>query len=288
MSNPQNPDSKKAPSPPQGSASPQRPKQAGGGPREVGTTFAVLPQFEGADLMPQTSGKLLAALKIQVSQLAIEQAGSGIRHEDGNYVVLPNTLRSAWMAKVNHAVLGPLKFLVGQTRSTWVLVYDQPHERLYEDPRFMPVELKRRDVTRTPKGKQVYVSRIERADLDRINAIAAQDAGERPASTSLAPAEDAGAFHAEAVLARLRQATLLRCSAPGFDPVAFFGTVQFMTPTQAGSGNYYYLEAGDPEAPLTCELHVGADPELREGTYAHRAVLSHGDEQSYLYLDIRY
>ena len=68
------------------------------------TTFSVLPHFQAAALMPQTAGKLLSALKSQITQLTIEQSSSGIRHEDGRYAVLPRTLRSAWMAKVRHSV----------------------------------------------------------------------------------------------------------------------------------------------------------------------------------------
>ena len=33
----------------------------------------------------------------------------------------------------------------------------------------MGIELKNRDVTRTPKGKLMYLSRIEKQDLDQIN-----------------------------------------------------------------------------------------------------------------------
>lgn len=263
-----------------------RPEVRGFGPREVATTFAVLPRFEDSALMPETPGRLLGALRGRIEELSIEQAGSGIRHEEGRYVVLPRTLRSAWMARVNHPVLGELRFLVGQTRSTWVLLYDQPPERIYEDPRFMNVELKKRDVAITPAGKRMYVSRIRRADLDTINTIAAKDAGGGVPRNTLAPVE--GAFSYEETITRLLQCDLVRCTDPGFDLVTFLTSVRFMTPTQGASGNYYYLEAGDPDDPLTCELHVGRDPGLPEDTYAHQAVLSLENERSFLYIDLRY
>lgn len=236
--------------------------------------------------MPEIEGRLLKALRTQIAQLSVVQADSGIRHEDGRYVVLPKTLRSAWLAKVKHPVLGELNFLVGQTRSTWVLLYDQPHERVYEDPRFMGVELKNRDTTRTPKGKAMYVSRIERTDLDQINAIAAQDASERPLSDSLEPTE--GAFSLEETMSRLRLCRLISCTDDAFDLSDFVDTVHFMTPTQSSAGNYYYLDAGDPEDPMTCELHVGRDPVLPEETYSHKAALRYRRDPSYLYIDIRY
>ncbi len=254
--------------------------------REQATTFAKLPQFTASALMPETEGRLLKGLRSQINQLTIQQADSGIRHEDGRYVVLPKTLRSAWLAKVKHPVLGDMNFLVGQTRSTWVLLYDKPHERIYEDPRFMGVELKRRDVTRTPKGKAMYVSRIERADLDTLNAIAAQDASERPRSDSLEPTE--GAFSLEETMSRLRLCRLLECTDAGFDLEGFVESVHFITPTQSSAGNYYYLDAGDPEDPMTCELHVGRDPELPADSYGHKATLSYRKAASYLYIDIRY
>jgi hypothetical protein len=266
-------------------SSPKLPDVVGTG-RQEATTFARLPQFSSAALMPETEGRLLNALRTQIGQLTIEQADSGIRHEDGQYVVLPNTLRSAWLAKVKHPVLGDMNFLVGQTRSTWVLLYDKPHERIYEDPRFMGVELKQRDVTRTPKGKAMYVSRIERTDLDKINAIAASDAGERPKSDSLEPTE--GAFSYDETMSRLRLCRLTACTDERFDLSDFVETVHFMTPTQSSAGNYYYIDAGDPEDPLACELHVGRDPQLPVDSYAHKATLTYRQDPSYLYIDIRY
>lgn len=270
--------------PPGDAASPSHPADAGKGPKQEGTTFATLPQFEAAALMPATPSKLLEGLRNQVAALTLELTGSGIRHEGGRYVVLPKTLRSAWMAKVRHPLLGELAFLVGQTRSTWVLLYDQPHEKIYEDPRFLGIELKLRDVTRTPKGKRMYVSRIEKADLDLLNGIAAQDAGHRSRSDSLAPAE--GAFSYGQTMARLKNCALVRCTDPSFLPSAFFASVHFMTPTQSDAGDYYYIEAGDPDAPLTCALHVGKDPLLPEKAFVHKATLSWHHERCFLYIDL--
>jgi hypothetical protein len=234
--------------------------------------------------MPETASRLLESLRSQIGQLTLEQAGSGIRHEGGRYVVLPKTLRSAWMAKVRHPLLGELAFLVGQTRSTWVLLYDQPYEKIYEDPRFLGIELKLRDVALTPKGKRMYVSRIERADLDILNGIAAQDSGHRTRSDSLAPTE--GAFSYGQTMARLKNSSLVRSTLPDFSPSAFFASVHFMTPTQSDAGDYYYIEAGDQESPQTCALHVGKDPELQEGTFSHKATLTWHRERLFLYIDV--
>ena len=190
------------------------------------------------------------------------------------------------MAKVRHSVLGEMKFLLGQTRSTWVMLYDQPPEKVYEDPRFMGIELKLRDVALTPKGKRMYVSRIDKRDLDQINAIASKDARVRTGADTLAPLE--GAFSYDETMARLRRCTLIRSTAAGFDLSAFWDVVRFMTPTQGDGGNYYYLEAGDPNDPMTCELHILRDPLLPEAVYTHKAFLSFGKELSFLYLDITY
>lgn len=269
-----------------GSPLPGAPSAPSATGREEGTTFIVRPQFTSTSLMPETQGKLLEALKAQLGQLTIESSSSGFRHEDGRYQVLPRTLRSAWMAKVNHPVVGEIKFLVGQTRSTWVLVYDVPPEKIYEDPRFMNMDLKLRDVTRTPKGKRMYVSRIERSDLDLVNGIAAQDAGGRGHPDSLAPVE--GSFSYEATLTRLGRCTLVSSTDPMFDLVGFVATIHFMTPTQGDRGDYYYLDAGDPEAPMTCVLHVGHDPRLPAETYSHKVELAYRDERAFLYVDFRY
>lgn len=150
----------------------------------------------------------------------------------------------------------------------------------------MGVELKRRDVACTAKGKRMYVARIERADLDVINAIAAKDAGERGLPDSLAPTE--GAFDMQQVLSRLRQSELLGCTFDDFDLAPFVEGIHFMTPTQASASYYYYLEAGDPEDPRTCELHVGHDPSLPAATWGHKATLRYKAERAYLYMDITY
>lgn len=266
-----------------GSLAPPSQADPGDEAEEPATTVFTLPRHEAAALMPETPGKLLAALRSQIGQLTIERAGSGIRHEDGRYVVLPKTLRSAWMARVNHPVLGEFKFLIGQTRSTWVLLYDQPHEKVYEDPRFLGVELKRTDATRTPKGKQMFVSRIGKADLVTINAIAAQDAGLRARPDTLAPTE--GAFSQEDTLARMQRCTLGDSTDADFDLDAFIAGIRFITPTQGSSGNYYYIEAGGRDKPKTSELHVGTDPHLPEETYGHKATLAYKNEPVFLYID---
>lgn len=259
--------------------------KASGAEEDPATTIFTLPQFKVADLMPQSSGKLLGALKRQLSNLTVEKAGSGIRHQNGRYVVLPRTLRSAWMAKVKHPVLGPLRFLMGQTRSTWIIVYDMPYERIYEDPRFMGVELKTTDVTTTPKGKKMYVSRVRNEDVVKINAIAAQDAGMKARPDSLAPTE--GSFSKDETIFRLKQCKVVHSSDPSFDLESFVSSIQFMTPTQGPSGNYYYLDAGDVTTPKSCELHVDKDPEHPPSTFRYKTILAYKNELSYLYSEIR-
>jgi hypothetical protein len=248
------------------------------------TTIFTLPQFELADLMPRASGKLLDALKRQLGQLTVEKSNSGIRHQNGRYAVLPRTLRSAWIAKVNHSVLGKLRFLMGQTRSTWIVVYDTPHERIYEDPRFMSIELKATDVTTTPKGKKMYVSRIGNEDVVKINAIAAQDTGLKARPDSLAPTE--GAFSREETLARLKRCAVVHSDDPDFDVAAFTAAIRFITPTQGPAGNYYYLDVGDAAAPTACELYVVHDPELSPQQYRAKTILAYKNELSYLYTDL--
>jgi hypothetical protein len=258
------------------------PNDDGGQSNEPGTTIFTLPRFEVADLMPQSSGKLLDALKRQLSQLTVVKSGSGIRHQEGRYDVLPRTLRSAWMAKVSHPVLGGLRFLMGQTRSTWIVVYDTPYERIYEDPRFMGLELKATDVAMTPKGKKMYVSRIGKDDVVKINAIAAQDAGPEARPDTLAPTE--GSFSREETIARLQRCAVVHSEDSGFDLARFVSEIHFITPTQGPAGNYYYLDAGDPQAPRSCELHVAHDPEHPPTKFGFKTILSYKNELSYLYV----
>jgi hypothetical protein len=252
---------------------------------EPATTIFSLPKFQMSDLMPESSGKLLDGLKRQLGQLTVQKSGSGIRHQNGRYAVLPRTLRSAWMAKVDHPVLGALRFLMGQTRSTWIIVYDTPYERIYEDPRFMGLELKATDVAVTPKGKKMYVSRIGRQDVVKINAIAAQDAGMKARPDSLAPTE--GSFSREETIDRLRRCAVVSGQGPSLDLAGFIDSIHFITPTQGPSGNYYYIDAGDPAEPKSCELHVSDDPERSPSTYGAKFVLAYRNELAYLYIDIR-
>ncbi|MEW6748861.1 MAG: hypothetical protein AB1295_04100 [Candidatus Micrarchaeota archaeon] len=264
-----------------------------GAPKSDGpakTTFMDLEQLTGSVAVPQTSSKLLAKLKEQVSQLRVIDHRSVINTSrdhagDEVYHPLPERIIGASIIKTNAAT-----FLIGRTRSTWFALYDTPHETLHDrEPQLMEADLKKRDKSLTPAGKVMYLSSIRTQDLRVLQNISARDAmcsGKAQSADTLSPQD--GVFSFEETRSRLMKCALMHCTDVYFDPVVFTAQILFMTPTQGDQGSYYYLQSGNPDNPRECELHIGKDPKHPEGSYKHKASLMHGRELCFLYIDVNY
>jgi hypothetical protein len=249
------------------------------------TTFTKLPEHEGIQT-PTATSKLLEAVKAQLGKLTIQDSASDLvwgERADGSkgYTALPKRLLGAWKLDIQGTT-----FLVGQTRSTWVLLYDKPPEMIYEDTRFMSIDLKRKDIVTTEKGKRMYVSRIERADLDRLNGIAAQEARKRTVVVdTLVPQE--GSFSMPEVREKLLRCEFRQSTDPFFDLESFVKSIKFMTPMQGATGNYYYIVAGDEEK--TCALYIDRPDPIPKDSYKGVAILKYRGKQSedcILFMDI--
>jgi hypothetical protein len=222
---------------------------------------------EGMGFLPKTSDKLLDALKDRLGKMFVLVNDSGIGCEEISegsgqmrYKNLPPNLRGAWKLTINDTT-----FIVGRTRSTWVLVYDKSPESLYEDERFMSLDLKLRDVLATETGKTMFLSRISRDDLNTLNAIAAQSAQKKAQKIdTLAPSDD-GSFYDE-VVQKLRSSLVEHSTDLFFDMQEFADGIKFMTPIQDASGNHYYIVSGAEENDYW--LYINAEPPPPEGCLA--------------------
>ncbi|MEW6036625.1 MAG: hypothetical protein AB1529_08500 [Candidatus Micrarchaeota archaeon] len=238
-------------------------------PRESTSTLAFSTAApaaeEGIGFLPKTSDKLLDALKDRLAKMMVLVNDSGIGCEESpegsgqmRYKNLPPNLRGAWKLTIKDTT-----FIVGRTRSTWLLVYDKAPESLYEDERFMGLDLKLRDVLATETGKTMFLSRISREDLNMLNAIAAQSAAKKaqPLDT-LAPGDD-GVFSHDEVVRKLRSAVVEHSTDLFFDMNEFADGIKFMTPIQDASGNHYYIVSGAEEQDYW--LYINAEPPAPEG-----------------------
>ena len=119
---------------------------------------------EDLSSFPKTPERLLDALRKRLSTCRVMVNDSGILcdwNADGTFLVyknLPKNLRGAWMLKI-----GDLQFMIGRTRSTWVLLYEQLPETISNDRRFTgTIYLMNRDIIVLESGKTMYLSRVER------------------------------------------------------------------------------------------------------------------------------
>lgn len=159
------------------------------------------------------------------------------------YRTLPANLRGVCMLNI-----GDKKFVVGRTRSTWFLLYESPPEEIYEDARFMDIDLKRRDVLVLEKGKTMYLSRVSRQEIDMLNGIAAVSNGRKAQQKdTLALAPDSVVSYS-ALASKLPLATEVSSDDPFFDMEEFAREMKFVTALQDSHGNaHYYIVSGEAE-----------------------------------------
>jgi hypothetical protein len=211
---------------------------------------------------PPTPARLLDIVKEKLSRCRVMVNDSGIAttmNKDGTmlvYKTLQANMRGACMLNI-----GDKKFIVGRTRSTWVLVYDQPPEEIYEDSRFMDIDLKRRDVLVLENGKTMFVSRISRADIDMLNGIAAIANGRKAqANDTLAPSADGSVSYA-CLQSKLRSAVDVCSDDPLFEMEEFAEGIKFVTTLQDQQGNaHYYIVSGEKEHAYYLYINSGAEP----------------------------
>jgi len=259
----------------------QKPKE------DLPTAFWSLEELQEYAGIPQASNTVLDKIKKQVAQLTVIEHGTGmyVDEDTGRYHPLPERILDVTIVKTDAAT-----FIALRTRTQWCVLYDVPHEELHDrNPALMNVDLKLRDISVTPKGKKMYLSSIKKSDLNKLQAIEVMDARKKGKTfaDSLMLVEGAP-FDYEGTKKRIQRCEKLHSTDLYFDPVVFGAQIQFMTPTQGSSGHYYYIQAGNPNDPKECELHVGTDPKHPQGSYKHKATLIYGNEPCFLYTDVNY
>ncbi|MCI0503342.1 hypothetical protein L0Y65_01370 [Candidatus Micrarchaeota archaeon] len=223
--------------------------------------------------MPATPARILEALREKIAKCRVMVNESGIASEmnpDGTMSVYRNlhkNLKGAWVLNIQNSGKdgGDLRFIVGRTRSTWVLLYDQSPESIYENPKFMSIDLKKRDVVVLENGKTMYLSRISRHELDALNGVAAVCCGKKPAlkKDTLAPGHEDVPSYSD-LAAKLRASGEVHSEDLLFDMKEFADGIRFITALQDASGNaHYYIVSGEEEHAFW--LYVNADGGAPEG-----------------------
>ncbi|MFH0885031.1 MAG: hypothetical protein V1861_04935 [Candidatus Micrarchaeota archaeon] len=246
-----------------------RDAQVRGSLREKSSTLAFGTEELGLEgptgAFPPTPARLLDMVKGKLSGCRIMRNESGIAttmNEDGTmpvYKTLPANIQGACMLN-----LGDKKFIVGRTRSTWVLIYDSPPEEIYEDTRFMNIDLKKRDILVLENGKTMFLSRISRQDIDMLNGIAAIAGGRKaPQSDTLAPSAD-GVVSYSGLQNKLRAATDICSGDPLFEMEEFVQGIKFVTTLQDQHGNsHYYIVSGKEEHDYYLYINSNSNPPER-------------------------
>jgi len=231
---------------------------------------------------PPTPARLLDAVKEKLSKCRVMRNDSGIAtmmNDEGTmrvYKTLQTNLRGAGVLDI-----AGRKFIVGRTRSTWVLIYDQPHEEIYEDARFMDVDLKRCDTLVLDNGKTMFVSRISKSDIDMLNSIASLAAGRKAQQNeTLVPPADGTVSYA-ALTSKLRAATDICSDDPLFEMDEFAAGIKFVTTLQDQHGNtHYYIVSGDKEQAYYLYINSDSEP---PGNYLFTTTFSYKKDSCMLY-----
>jgi hypothetical protein len=247
--------------------------QSGGKKREPETTAAFRLPEPAVDhvtaVLPPTSPKLLDAIRAKLSSCNVTVNSSGFyidERSDGSggkrYRSLPNRLEGAWAIEYDGT-----RFVVAKSQKSWLLIYTTPMEKLYEDPRLMGVNLKHRDILKTPENATLYVSHVSRADLDTLSGVAAslkqkeKKRKEEPSTMIPSPSNYLGR---EEMKAKLKSAKYVTSSDIMFDIDEFADSIKFCIPNLNDAGNpHYILQAGEEETEY--RLFVGLETAIPEG-----------------------
>lgn len=267
---------------------------AGAAERESSATLAFGAVSLGVESiaaqMPATPARMLDIIRGKLSKCRVMVNDSGIAcelNEDKTMLVyknLPKNLKGAWMLSIPKSGINgeDLKFIVGRTRSTWVLFFDQPPESLYESPKFMSIDLKKRDVVVLETGKTMFLARVSRQEIDLLNSIAAvaNGKGPTPVKDTLAPAPDTIPSYSD-VGAKLGEAEDVFSEDLVFDMKEFAGGIKFITTLQDESGHaHYYIISGEDEHAYW--LYVNSDPAPPEGSL-FKTTFRYKDDSCVLY-----
>jgi hypothetical protein len=240
--------------------------------------------------MPATPARMLDIIRGKLSKCRVMVAESGIAcelNDDKTMLVYKNlakNLKGAWTLGIPKSGMNgeDLKFIVGRTRSTWVLFFDQPPESLYENPKFMSIDLKKRDVVVLETGKTMYLARVSRQEIDLLNSIAAVANGkaQAPMKDTLAPATDAIPSYSD-VSAKLGKAEDVLSEDLIFEMSQFAEGIKFITTLQDEAGHaHYYIISGDEEHAYW--LYVNSDPAPPEGSL-FKTTFRYKDDSCVLY-----
>src|SRR4030095_4959951 len=98
--------------------------------------------------LPPTSPKLLDAIRGKLANSLVKVSDSGFYTEERPpesgqhfYKTLPSRLQGAWSMD-----MAGKRMVVAKSHHSWLVIYDIPPEKLYEEPRLMSINLRKRDI----------------------------------------------------------------------------------------------------------------------------------------------
>jgi len=221
---------------------------------------------------PNASPKLLAALKEELAQYTMKVNDAGVSSFE-NFVSRIKT--------VGKISLGSMKIYVAKTTSMRFLIYTCPPEELYElTQSMMSVDLKKRMILHSPKGKSLFVSAVSGKDYSSFIAICSA-LSTNGVKESLVPDVNHSLPNSTELISKLKKAKDIETPLLIFDMDTFAEGLKWNI-VMSDESNFTYHELTVGEEEKTYRLYVNSIPVL-PSAFECVAKFKFNDERCLLY-----
>ena len=202
---------------------------------------------------PNASPKLLEALKAELSQYKMKVNDAGI----SSYENFVGRIKAA--GKIS---LGSMTMFVARTTSMRFLIYTCPPEELYElSPSMMGVDLKKRLILSSPKGKSLFVSALTKEDYTSLVGICS-NLSVNGVKESLVPDVNHSLPSTQEFVKKLKKAREIETPLLVFDMDTFADGIKWnIVMSDEGNLAYHELTVGDEER--IYRLYVNCSPAIQ-------------------------
>lgn len=223
-------------------------------PRQPESTmaFPVHEPLPETGYFPNASPKLLAALKEELSQYTMKVNDAGVR----SFETFVDRIKS-----VGKITLGSMKMYVAKTNSMRFLIYTCPPEELYElTQSMMSVDLKKRMILSSPKGKPLFISAVSGPDYSAFISICST-LSTNGVKETIAPDVNHSLPNTNELMRKLKRARDIETPLLVFDMETFADGLKWNIVMADENNNIYHeLTAGEEEK--TYRLYVNSAPVL--------------------------
>lgn len=220
--------------------------------QEATMAFPVNEPMQETGYFPNASPKLLEALKKELSQYTMKVNDAGV----SSYENFVSRIKTA-----GKITLGRMNMYVAKTSSMRFLIYTCPPEELYElSPAMMGVELKKRMILSSPKGKALFVSALSKKDYSALISICSS-LSTNGVKESLVPDANHSFPRMDELVRRLKKAREVETPLLVFDMGTFADGMKFNIVLEDENNlAFHELTVGDEER--TYRLYVNSSPSL--------------------------